>query len=66
MRSHRTTARGVLFLAAFLGLVAGTAVAAPAAKAPARIIFPVVAQVQYRDDFGAPRSGGPHQGNDIM
>src|SRR3954447_25590549 len=66
MCSHRTTARGVLFLAVTLGLVAGTAVAAPAAKAPLHIVFPVVGQVQYTDDFGAARSGGAHQGNDLM
>src|SRR5436305_4041276 len=63
MRSHRTTARGVFLLAAMLGLVAGTAAAAPP---PTRIIFPVVGPVQYQDDFGAPRAGGSHQGNDIM
>jgi hypothetical protein len=66
MRSHRTTARGVIFLAAILGLGVGTAVAAPRAKAPARIIFPVVGSVQYVDDFGDPRPGGRHQGNDIV
>jgi hypothetical protein len=66
MRSHRTTARGVIFLAAILGLTAGTAVAAPEAKAPLHIVFPVVGQVQYTDDFGSPRAGGPHQGNDLM
>ena len=66
MSSHRTTARGVLFLAAMLGLVAGTAAASTNGKPPAHIIFPVVGQVQYTDDFGQPRSGGPHQGNDIM
>jgi hypothetical protein len=65
MRRHRTTARGVLFLAATLGLVAGTAAAAPP-KVPEHIIFPVVGQVQYVDDFGAPRGNGRHQGNDIM
>jgi peptidase M23-like protein len=66
MRRHRTTARGILFLAAILGLAAGTA-AAPAsvAKVP-RLIFPVVGTVTYSDDFGAPRAGGPHQGNDLM
>jgi hypothetical protein len=31
-----------------------------------RIIFPVVGPVDYRDDFGEPRSGEPHQGNDIL
>jgi hypothetical protein len=43
-----------------LGLVAATP------KVPDRIIFPVVGQVKYIDDFGAPRGGGRHQGNDIM
>jgi hypothetical protein len=65
MRRHRTTARGVLFLAAILGLVAGTAAAA-APKVPDHIIFPVVGQVNYIDDFGAARPGGRHQGNDLM
>jgi Peptidase family M23 len=31
-----------------------------------RIIFPVVGQSQYTNDFGAPRSQGAHQGIDIM
>lgn len=65
MRRHRTTARGVLFLAVTLGLAAGTAGAAPP-KVPDHIVFPVVGQVQYVDDFGAPRAGGAHQGNDLM
>jgi hypothetical protein len=65
MRRHRTIARGVLFLAAILGLAAGTAGAA-APKVPDHIIFPVVGQVNYIDDFGAPRPGGRHQGNDLM
>jgi Peptidase family M23 len=65
MRRHRTTARGVLCLAVVLGIVAGTATAA-APKVPEHIIFPVVGKVQYTDDFGAPRGGGAHQGNDLM
>jgi len=67
MRRRRTTARGVLFVAVAIGLVAG-ATAALAAKGPApeHIIFPVVGQVQYVDDFGALRPGGAHQGNDLM
>jgi peptidase M23-like protein len=66
MRRHRTTARGILFLAAIFGLAAGSA-AAPAATAKVpRLIFPVVGQVTYTSDFGAPRSGGRHQGNDLM
>ena len=65
MRRHRTTARAVLFLAATLGLAVGAAVAF-AATVPEHIIFPVVGKVAYIDDFGAPRPGGPHQGNDII
>jgi Peptidase family M23 len=65
MRRHRTTARGVIFLAVILGLVAGTARAATP-KVPDHIVFPVVGAVQYIDDFGAPRAGGAHQGNDLM
>jgi hypothetical protein len=48
-----------------LGLVAGTARAA-APKVPDHFIFPVVGTVHYIDDFGAPRPGGAHQGNDLM
>ena len=66
MRRNRTTARGVLFLAAILGFVAGTAHASTRAKPPAHIIFPVVGDVHYVDDFGAPRAGGPHQANDLL
>ena len=66
MRRHRTTARGVLFLAATIGLAVGSAVALAANKVPEHIIFPVVGKVQYIDDFGAPRPGGAHQGNDLM
>jgi hypothetical protein len=66
MRRHRTTARGVLFLAATIGLAVGSAVAFAAASVPDHIVFPVVGKVAYIDDFGAPRPGGPHQGNDIM
>jgi hypothetical protein len=62
MRRHRTTARSIL-AAVILAVVAGTA---GAAKPPAHIVFPVVGMVQYTDDFGAPRAGGPHQGIDIM
>jgi hypothetical protein len=65
MRRHRTTARGVLFLAATIGLAVGSAVAF-AATVPEHIICPVVGKVAYIDDFGQPRPGGPHQRNDII
>src|SRR6187549_2625577 len=66
MRRHRTTARGVLFLAATIGIAVGSAVALAANSVPEHIIFPVVGKVQFIDDFGAPRPGGAHQGNDLM
>ncbi len=30
------------------------------------IVFPVIGTVSYYDDFGAPRSGHTHEGNDLM
>ena len=33
---------------------------------PDHIVFPVVGAVTYSNDFGAPRPGGAHQGNDLM
>lgn len=30
------------------------------------IIFPVIGRVTYYDDFGAPRNGHTHEGNDLM
>jgi len=67
MRRHRTTARGLLFLAATLGLVAGSAAhAAVSAPPPEHIIFPLVGPVKYTNDFGAPRGQGGHQGNDLV
>jgi peptidase M23-like protein len=66
MRRNRPTARAFLFLAVVVGIVAGTAHASTSARVPAHIVFPVVGDVQYVDDFGAPRAGGPHQGNDLL
>jgi Peptidase family M23 len=54
--------RCVLVITVALGILAGVS---RAASAP-HIIFPVVGNAQYIDDFGAPRPGGPHQGIDIL
>ncbi len=67
MGRHRTTARGFFLLATLIGILAGTAAASAArAKPPAHMVFPVVGQATYTDDYGAARSQGSHQGNDIM
>lgn len=70
MRLPRTTAR-ILLVAATLVLVAPAVAhqsrAAVAGSAPpARIVFPVVGKTTFYDDFGEPRPGGPHQGNDLI
>jgi hypothetical protein len=65
MNRHRTTARGIAFLIVMFGLLSAGAAAAPS-KAVPRLIFPVVGGATYIDDFGQPRAGGPHQGNDLM
>ena len=71
MRRHRTpSARGVLLLLALLGL-AGTASASASATVPKKgavpvLIFPVAGPATYVDDFGQPRTGGTHEGNDLM
>src|SRR4051794_12441931 len=64
MARHRTTARGLLVLL-LLALV-GVGIAHADSRGVPRIMFPVVGPVQYSDDFGAPRAGGPHQGIDIL
>jgi len=67
MRRHRTTARGVVLLFALTLGLAGTAAAAPSQpSAVPTLIFPVAAATSYQDDFGQPRAGGAHQGNDIL
>jgi hypothetical protein len=54
---------------AFAAAVAVLSLAAPLAsggsKAVPRLIFPVVGPVTYTNDFGDPRGGMSHQGNDI-
>jgi hypothetical protein len=51
-------------LSCTLALGAGTARAGKGAVPP--LVFPVVGQVSYIDDFGDPRPGGRHEGNDLM
>jgi hypothetical protein len=65
MNLHRTTARGIAFLITIFGLFSAGAGAAPLKGVP-QLIFPVIGGATYIDDFGQPRAGGPHQGNDLM
>jgi hypothetical protein len=61
MPSRRTTTRGFLLLL-LVGAFAGTSHAA----VPRVTAFPVVGNVSFTNDYGAPRGSGWHQGVDIM
>jgi murein DD-endopeptidase MepM/ murein hydrolase activator NlpD len=64
MPAPRPTARTislVVFASAVLAASAGAQ-----RTPPAQIIFPVIGPALYRDDFGEPRPGGVHSGNDIL
>jgi hypothetical protein len=65
MTPVRTTARGLLLTVIALLLGAGAAAASPSAQVP-RLVFPVLGDAEYTDDFGDPRGQGAHEGNDIM
>src|SRR3954451_12974341 len=56
--------RIVAVVIVMLALVAGAN--ASQAKSVPRLVFPVIGEVTYSDDFGAPRAGGAHEGNDLL
>lgn len=60
---HRTTARSILLAFLVAGSLAGPSAASAAVP---KLAFPVVGPVTYTNDYGDPRGGGWHQGNDLM
>ena len=57
--------RAGLYLAILVtGLACAGTAAAKSGVPP--LLFPVVGQVTYTDDFGQARPGGLHQGNDLL
>jgi hypothetical protein len=66
MRTFRTAARGILLLLLTAAATIGASSAHAGKGGVPPLIFPVVGQVSYTDDFGDPRPGGRHQGNDLM
>lgn len=66
MRRRRTTARGVLLLFLLVGFAVPASGAVPKKGTVPTLIFPVAGPTTYTDDFGQPRAGGPHQGNDLL
>ena len=65
MTFARTTARGAFLTLIALLLTAGAAAASTSAKVPT-LVFPVLGEATYIDDFGDARGQGAHEGNDIM
>jgi hypothetical protein len=63
----RKAARGI-FVPLVVGAAATTAAAfpRPGGDVVPPLVFPVVGQVTYTDDFGDARAGGRHEGNDLM
>jgi hypothetical protein len=57
--------RRVALLVFVVFVLAGAASAAAPPKVPP-FLFPVAGATTYQDDFGQPRAGGTHQGNDLM
>jgi hypothetical protein len=57
--------RARLYLAAIAVALACASVASARSGVPP-LLFPVVGPVTYTNDFGQPRPGGPHQGNDLL
>ena len=65
MTLARTTARGAFLTLIALLLTAGAAAASTTAKVPT-LVFPVLGDVTFTDDFGDARGQGSHEGNDLM
>jgi hypothetical protein len=66
MRMFRTAARGILLLLLIAAATIGASSARAGKGGVPPLIFPVVGQVSYTDDFGDPRAGGRHEGNDLV
>jgi peptidase M23-like protein len=64
--TRRTTALGVALVATLV--LAATFAAGGMAHAPGvpQLVFPIVGDATYHDDFGDPRGQGKHEGNDMM
>ena len=65
MTATRTTARGFLLSLLALALAAGVSTSSASAEVPP-LVFPVVGEARYENDFGDARGQGSHEGNDIM
>ncbi len=55
-----------MLLVVALGLAGSALAANPKKGAVPTLVFPVAGDATYTDDFGQPRPGGAHQGNDLM
>jgi len=58
--------RGLLITSVLAVAALASGMWARAGSVPAKILFPVIGQVEFRDDFGDPRWEVGHPGNDIL
>jgi hypothetical protein len=66
MLSHRTTARGVsLLIVAAICAAAALASPASSARGVPTIVFPLIGDIPFSDNYGDPRANGSHAGIDI-
>jgi hypothetical protein len=63
--TFRRLTRGTLLALTMVLLGAGAAAASGAGKVPT-LVFPILGEASYIDDFGDARGQGGHEGNDIM
>src|SRR5215208_4902269 len=64
--TYRTALRGLLSLLIAAAATTGAATAGTGKGVVPPLIFPVVGEVGYTDDFGDTRGNGRHEGNDLM
>jgi len=64
--TYRTALRGLLSLLIAAAATTGAATAGTGKGVVPPLIFPVVGEVGYTDDFGDARGNGRHEGNDLM
>jgi len=64
--TYRTALRWLLLLVLAAAATTGAAAAGTGKGGVPQLVFPVIGQVSYTDDFGDPRGNGRHEGNDLV
>ena len=64
--TYRTALRWLLLLVLAAAATTGAATAGTGKGGVPQLVFPVIGQVSYTDDFGDPHGNGRHEGNDLV